>query len=215
VTQPTSKVLVLSDQPLIAALVGMLVELVGFVPAFADVGERPEEALRRVGPLLVVLLDAELDAARSDLFFAHAAKRMVGLAVFGPTGSERQLAAIARRRGVPWVEVPASSTAFADLLERAAATQWWRSGADRRRSADPSAPPDPGFEFVDHDGRRWQVYDRRGAQRRRGDPLVVQRTFVGEDGERWELSLSVDEIDPETPPTPAMLEQQIARATKR
>ena len=211
---PTSKVLVLSDQPLVAALVGMLVELIGFDPAFAESGERPEEALRRVRPLLVVLLDAQLDAARSDLFFAHAAKRKVGLAVFGPTGSERQLAAIARQRGVPWVEVPAASSAFADLLEQAAAVQWWRSGADRRRAADVSPTSDGGFLFVDHDGRRWQVYDRRGAQRRRGDPLAVQRSFVDEDGERWELSLAPDEIDLETPPTAAALEAQIARAVK-
>lgn len=212
---PTSKVLVLSDQPLVAALVGMLVELVGFVPAFAEAGERPEEALRRVRPLLVVLLDAQLDAARSDLFFAQAAKRKVGLAVFGPTGSERQLAAIARQRGVPWVEVPASSEAFADLLERAAAAQWWRSGADRRRAPAVSPSSDGGFVFVDQDGRRWQVYDRRGAQRRRGDPLVVQRTFVDEDGAQWDVSLAPDEIDPDAPPTVAALERQIARATKR
>lgn len=193
----------------------MLVELVGFVPAFAEVGERPEDALRRVRPLLVVLLDAQLDAARSDLFFAQAAKRKVGLAVFGPTGSERQLAAIARQRGVPWVEVPASSAAFADLLDRAAAAQWWRSGADRRRVADVSQTPDGGFLFVDHDGRRWQVYDRRGTQRRRDDSLVVERTFVDEDGARWELSLEADEADLATPPTAAALEEQIARAVKR
>lgn len=192
----------------------MLVELVGFVPAFAEAGERPEEALRRVRPLLVVLLDAQLDAARSDLFFAQAAKRKVGLAVFGPTGSERQLAAIARQRGVPWVEVPASSEAFSDLLERAAATQWWRSGADRRRTPAVS-PSDGGFLFVAHDGRRWQVYDRRGAQRRREDPLVVQRTFVDEDGAQWDVSLAPDEVDLDAPPTAAALERQIARATKR
>ena len=214
-TQPASKVLVLSDQPLVAALIGMLVELVGFVPAFAGVGELPEEALRRVRPLVVVLLDAELGAARSDLFFAQAAKRKVGLAVFGPTGSERQLAAIARQRGVPCVEVPASSTAFAHLLERATVAEWWRSGADRRHPAEGSPPADDKFEFVGRDGRRWQVYDRRGSQRRRGEAPIVERTFVDEEGERWELALSPDEIDPETPPTPAVLEQQIARATKR
>jgi hypothetical protein len=194
----------------------MLVELVGFVPAFAEAGERAEEALRRVRPLLVVLVDGQLDAVRSDLFFAQAAKRQVGLAVFGPTGSERQLAAIARERGVPWVEVPASSAAFADLLERAAAAQWWRSGTDRRRAEAPGdVVGDDGFLFVARDGRHWQVYDRRGAERRRGDPLEVRRTFIAEDGERLEISLHADEIDETTPPSAATLEQQIARATKR
>lgn len=193
----------------------MLVELVGLVPAFAEAGERPEDALRRIRPLLVVLLDAELDAARSDLFFAHAAKRHVGLAVFGPTGSEARLASIARARGVPWLEVPGTSDAFADLLERAAAAEWWRSGTDRRRAPDVERTADGALIFVDREGRRWQVYDRRGAQRRRDESAEVSRTFVADTGERWECALQAGESDAATPPSADALERQMARATRR
>ncbi len=213
--QHSSKVLVLSDQPLVAALVGMLVELVGLVPAFAEAGERPEDALKRTRPLLVVLLDAGLDAVRSDLFFAQAAKRRVGLAVFGPTRTEARLAGLARARGVPWLEVPANPTAFAELLERAAAAEWWRSGADRRRAPDVERAADGTLIFVDREGRRWQVYDRRGAQRRRDETAAVQRTFVDDSGERWECALDAEESALAEPPSPAALEQQMARATKR
>lgn len=193
----------------------MLVELVGLMPAFARIGEQPEDAVRRVRPLLVVLLDAELDAARSDLFFARAARRHVGLAVFGPGGSGRKLGAVARARGVPWLEVPAGPNAFAELLERAAATQWWRSGPDRRQPPAVDHDPDGTLVFVDRDGQRWRVYDRRGAQRRREEEPSVSRTFVGESGERRECALGQRERHDSGIPTAADLEEQMDRATRR
>lgn len=193
----------------------MLVELVGRVPAFARAGEQPENAVRRVRPLLVVLLDAELDAARSDLFFARAARRHVGLAVFGDGGSVHRLGAIARERGVPWLDVSATPTAFADLLERAAATQWWRSGADRRQQPAVDRDPDGTLVFVDRNGERWRVYDRRGTQRRREEEPSVRRTFVGESGETRECALGRRERHDSGIPTAAALERQMDRATRR
>ena len=76
------KVLILSPHVMTAALVGWYVELAMLEPAFAAPGEQPADALTRVKPLLVVLIDADSRDALSDLFAARAAKREVGLAIF-------------------------------------------------------------------------------------------------------------------------------------
>src|SRR5947208_17121846 len=76
-------VLVLADEPVIAALVGMLVELAGHQPVFATAGEPFINALRRLRPLAVVVIGADVDDAKSDLFYAAAARRGIGVVVFG------------------------------------------------------------------------------------------------------------------------------------
>jgi CheY-like chemotaxis protein len=101
------KVLVLSDQPMAAALLGMLLELEGYEPAFARRGESPEAALARIRPLLVVLVDHALDVAKSDLFLARAARRQIGVVLFGTDGAASGPPAWARTRRVPWFRMPA------------------------------------------------------------------------------------------------------------
>jgi hypothetical protein len=124
-TRSSSSVLILSEQPMIAALLGMLVELVGYRPAFAAEDERPEDAMRRVRPALVVLLDGTLDLVRSDLFFARAAQHRIALAIFGPEDRRDDLAATAERRGIIWCTLPISGTELRDRIEAAATNEWW------------------------------------------------------------------------------------------
>ncbi|HKO15061.1 MAG TPA: hypothetical protein VJU87_02425 [Gemmatimonadaceae bacterium] len=207
-----SSVLVLAEQPVVAALMGVLVELVGLTPVFARAGELPEETLGRVRPNLVVLLDSALDAATSDLFFARAARLKVALAVFGPRGSEHRLASIARARGIPWLELPTSIGRFSEALEQASATVWWRSGTDRR-SAQVQHAPDGALIYLDREGRRWTVYDRRGGDRRRGgSDGPARRVFVSDGGESYTyLLMSGEQVQPREP-TAAELERQLAEA---
>src|SRR5256885_1985747 len=68
-----TRVLVLARESVLAALIGMLLELEDYDPVFAEPGERPEDAIRRLRPPLIVMLDGEIDAASSDLFYARAA----------------------------------------------------------------------------------------------------------------------------------------------
>src|SRR5215208_954462 len=208
----SSTVLVLSDDPMAAALLGILAELAHRVPAFAHPGERPEDALARVRPLFVVLLDGSLDAARSDLFFARAAKRHVGIAIFGVPGEQADLAARARERGIPWFDMPIDLAGFTGVLETASATDWWRGGGERRRAAQlprTSRDSDGTLIYLDRDGRRWYVYDRRSADRRQRDRLAPaapdgddteppaaappHRVFVNERGETWRYTLTEGE----------------------
>ena len=163
---PLSTVLLLSDDAMTLALLGLLVELADLTPVFAEEGERPEEALARVRPAVVVVLDDTLAAARSDLFFARAAQRKVGVAIFAGRGSRREHADAIGERGIPWFELPSDVENLARIIRTAAASEWWKRGADRRALPAAEHGVESGLVFVDRSGRRWQVYDRRGSDRR-------------------------------------------------
>lgn len=207
---PLSTVLLLSGDAMTLALLGLLVELAGFNPVFAEEGERPEDALARVRPTLVVLIDDTLDAARSDVFFARAAQRRVALAIFPGKGSRRDLMTRTGERGIPYFALPTDAADLARVIRTAAATDWWKRSADRRALPAAERASEGGLFFVDRAGRRWRVYDRRGSERRQaaGDG-VVTRLFVSE-GDLLSIRLSGEEIDALTV---ADLERQFLRAT--
>src|SRR6476469_5817107 len=71
----TSTVLVLARDAVIAALLGLLLELEDYEAVFPRPDERPEDAIARLRPPLIVLLDGTLDTAHSDLFHVRAAAR--------------------------------------------------------------------------------------------------------------------------------------------
>jgi hypothetical protein len=192
------------------ALLGLLVELAGFTPIFAAEGERPEDALARVRPTLVVLVDDTLDAARSDMFFARAAQRRVALAVFPGRASRRELKTRTGERGIPYFELPTDAADLARVIRTAASTAWWKRNGDRRALPAAERASEGGLFFVDRAGRRWQVYDRRGSERRQreGDGEMT-RLFVSE-GESLVTLLSHDELDA---CSVADLERQFLRAT--
>ncbi|HEU4641184.1 MAG TPA: hypothetical protein VFS44_01930 [Gemmatimonadaceae bacterium] len=228
----TSTVLICAEEPLIAALLGMLAEMAHYDPIFPAPDERPEDALLRVRPLLVVLLEGSLDAARSDLFFAQAAKRRVGVALFGRRGSAPTLAPLAEARGIPWLEVPTDAAQFRRVLETAATSGWWRRGGDRRRAPagrreEPATEraPDGTLVYLDPEGCRWLVYDRRGGERRQGERRGTPepgehesaaaepdvRMFVSERGEVWRCALATGELEDRTV---GALARQLARAVR-
>jgi CheY-like chemotaxis protein len=199
-------VLLLSDDTLAAALLGLLAEAAGYAPAFAKAGEEPVEALERVRPLFVVLVDSSLQAARSDLFFGRAARRRVGLAILRLPGHEDSLAPWADDRDVPFMDVPTNVDQFSSVVQAATASNWWRSGKDRRRSPRAERAGDGALVYVDRAGQRWQVYDRRSSERRR----AMERIFVGEDGKAFACAIDADAGEPHG----TELERQLARATR-
>lgn len=207
---PQPAVLLLSDDPVTLALLGLLVELANFTPIFAEKGERPEDALARPRPVLVALIDDTLEAARSDVFFAHAAQRRAALAIFPGKRSRRELMHRIGERGIPYFELPIEVADLARVIRTAAATTWWKRNSDRRALPAAERGGDDGLFFVDRAGRRWRVHDRRGADRRQaGDHETVTRHFVS-DGESLATRLSGSEVD-ELSVTD--LERQFLRAT--
>jgi hypothetical protein len=206
------KVLILTPQPMTGALIGMLVELAQLEPVFADTDERPEDALARVHPLLVIVADGAIDSYRSDLFVARTQHRGVGIVVFG-LGSDESVAEWARQRDLPYLTLPTDAERFGRIIDQAIRKdRRSRLAGDRRTPARIERAADGTLVFHDEEGRRWYVYDRRTGERRRSNPTEAEsyRLFVSDDGLELRCSLAPHEFSDKTPAT---LERQLARAT--
>ena len=199
-----------------AALLAMLLELEGYDPAFALEHESADAALTRVKPLLVVLVDHALDVAKSDLFLARAARRQVGVVLFGSHG-ESSPPPWAQSRRVPWFRMPVDAETLRRAIEQSiSAFRLWRTDIDRRHHRTETGA-DGTLIYHDRDGHRWQVYDRRSGDRRQApvptpdNDASGERTFVNDAGEQWCVTMRAADFLDESP---AALEQQLARATK-
>ncbi len=111
-----SGVLVLSSDPLAAALVAAAAELAGYVPQFALEQESPRDALLRTWPR-VVLVDCDHDDACTEAFFGPALMAGARIAVFRSTRTRRAFEPIAAEFGVRTFELPMDAAALGDLLD--------------------------------------------------------------------------------------------------
>ena len=115
----TTRVLIIASDPMVAALVGLLLDPDRYDPMFPRARERPEDALVRIRPPLVLVLDCDLDAARSDLFYARTTKTRATVVLFGPPGSRANVVELARVRGVPWVHLPTDRATLTEAIQTA------------------------------------------------------------------------------------------------
>lgn len=205
------KVLILTPQAMTGALLGMLVELAQLEPVFATPDERPEDALGRLLPLLVVIADADIDAIRSDLFLARAQHRGIGVVVFGTDGRQEP-ESWARERGIPYLVLPTDAEAFGRILDQATRLDRRARLAGDRRTARIERAVDGTLILQTQSGERWYVYDRRSGERRRSDARIASayRAFVNQEGVEVRVELAPHEFRDKTPET---LERQLARAT--
>jgi hypothetical protein len=201
-------VLILTPQAMTGALLGMLVELAQLEPVFADPDERPEDALNRLLPLLVVIADGDVAAFRSDLFLARAQHRGIGVVVFGTTGHP-EIEGWARERGLPYLVLPTDAEAFGRLLDQATRQDRRARLAGDRRTARTERAVDGTLVLQTETGERWYVYDRRTGERRRSDASESYRVFVSQEGVELRVPLEPHEFRDKTPQT---LERQLARA---
>jgi hypothetical protein len=207
-TTITSRILVLAREPLAAALIGMLLELDKYEPAFAMPEESPEEAVRRVRPVLVILLDGSLEAANSDVF--HARAKGTPVILFGTQRTEAMVRTIAEARRLRWFAMPVDRASLSQVIRDAVPRAPPRSGRDRRA---PSAreSPDGTLIYRDREGREWQVYDRRVGERRGRGSESGYRAFINDVGEEWRYPLSDDELGERSA---TALERQLAGAVR-
>lgn len=113
------RVLIVARESVIAALLGMLLELEGYEPAFPQPGERAEAAVRRLRPPLVLLLDGALEEARSDLLHARVAQGGARVVLFSEPVDAEAVRAAARDRGVPFLPMPTTREALGSVLAQA------------------------------------------------------------------------------------------------
>ena len=118
VSQPHTRVLVLARDAVIAALVGMLLELENYEPVFAAPDERPEDAIRRLRPPLIVVLDGQMPEASSDLFHARCTQSGARVCLFSEPLAVDVVRAAARARGVGFFAMPVDRRELASALAR-------------------------------------------------------------------------------------------------
>ena len=204
--------LILTPQAMTGALLGMLVELSQLEPVFADPSERPEDALARHLPLLVIVTDGDIDSFKSDLFIARAQHRGIGVVVFGRASNDGA-GEWAKERGLPYLELPTDAEAFGRILDQATRQdRRSRLVGDRRRPPHTERGADGTLILQAESGERWYVYDRRGGAERRGagqHPPESYRLFVNEEGVERRVALEPHEFMEKTPDA---LQQQLARA---
>ena len=111
-----AKVLILAGESVIAALIGLLLELEDYEPVFAEPDERPEEAIRRLRPPLIVMLDGGLDAASSDLFYARAAAAGAHVVLFSEPVAADAIRLMARERRLPYLSMPVDRATLREVL---------------------------------------------------------------------------------------------------
>jgi hypothetical protein len=110
-----SAVLIFSEDPLTAALIGAAVDLVGFEPAFPADGEPPRDALLRERPRLV-LVDCDHEAACGPNFFGPVLMTGARVMLVGSRRTRRDATALASRFGLHAITLPADVATIANLL---------------------------------------------------------------------------------------------------
>ena len=114
-------VLILSADPLAAALLGAAVELAGHVASFPQPHEGPRAALLRLRPR-VVLIDCDHDEACSEELIGPALMTGASVQLFSAPRSARNATALAQRLGLTLVRLPMEHGDFSTLLHELSAT---------------------------------------------------------------------------------------------
>lgn len=98
-------VLVLSPDPLAAALMGAAVELAGHTPHFPEAQEPARAALLRIRPRLT-MIDCDSEEACSDGFLGPALMTGSQVLLFRSRRTTRDIGDLAERLGVTVAEMP-------------------------------------------------------------------------------------------------------------
>jgi hypothetical protein len=112
-----SAVLIFSEDPLAAALMGAAVELSGFEPVYPMYGESPREALLRRRPPLVLVECHHHDADRPS-FLGPALMTGARVVLFSSKEPRGNRAAIATQFDLRSIQLPATLESIAEVLER-------------------------------------------------------------------------------------------------
>lgn len=107
-------VLILAREEIVAALLGLMVELRGLDPVYLGKAEIAEEVIRRDRPTVVVIDCDHQDCTEALL----AAVREVGAKplLFSPFRFDTEVKRVAGRHGVEWFTLPADPATFGELL---------------------------------------------------------------------------------------------------
>jgi len=111
-------ILILSLDAVAAALLGALIETLGFSVKFARPPERFEDAIRRVRPK-VCLVDSTDPGMTGDGFLGRTAMRGIAVVIFGSAAALDRVRALALQHAIDTIVVPPDTVTLATTLERA------------------------------------------------------------------------------------------------
>jgi DNA-binding response OmpR family regulator len=120
-------VLILSEDPVIGALLGVYVMFAGHRALFADPGQAGDAATEQCDPT-IILVDLEHRDGVTDSFMARQLAVGRGVIVFSSSGPSDQVRVRARRLGAASVEMPVEVADFVPVLNRVV-----RNAVDRRK----------------------------------------------------------------------------------
>jgi DNA-binding NtrC family response regulator len=111
-------ILILSDDAVAAALLGALIETLGYSVRFARPPEDAEQTIRRVRPK-VCLVDCDDPARCGDELLGRAKMRGISVVVFGTSGALDRVRALASEHDIDMLLVPPEPDALDATLQRA------------------------------------------------------------------------------------------------
>jgi DNA-binding NtrC family response regulator len=117
-SQPTTMVLILSADAVAAALLGALIETLGYGVRFARPPETTDQTIRRVRPA-VCLLDCEDPERCSDEFVGRATMRGISVVVFGTRDALERVRALVAAHQLDVLAVPPDVATVDSTLRRA------------------------------------------------------------------------------------------------
>jgi CheY-like chemotaxis protein len=113
-------VLILSDDAVAAALLGGLVETLGYDIQFARPPESAEASLRRLRPRIVLVDCTDPASCRSE-FLGHATMRGISVVIFGTREALDRVRALAAAHDIDTLLVPPELNVLEAVLQRAGA----------------------------------------------------------------------------------------------
>jgi DNA-binding NtrC family response regulator len=111
-------ILILSSDALAAALLGALIETLGYSVTFARPPERFEDSVRRVRPK-VCLVDSSDPRVGGDGFLGRAGMRGIAVVIFGSVEALDRVRALALEHAIDTILVPTDTVTLASTLQRA------------------------------------------------------------------------------------------------
>ena len=112
------QVLILSHDPVAAALLGGLVETLGYEVQFGRPPESADDALRRVKPRICLVDCSDPESCRAE-FFGRATMRGVCVVIFGTPAALERLRQLARENNLETLLMPPDVDALEALLQQA------------------------------------------------------------------------------------------------
>jgi CheY-like chemotaxis protein len=114
---PRHVVLLLSADAVGAALVGALVETLGYRVRFLRTPEQPDEAIRRERPALI-MVDVDDPTVMTDETVGHSTMRGVPLLLYGSSNGLQRVQQMSLDHGLVTLSMPATPSLVAEALRR-------------------------------------------------------------------------------------------------